>query len=76
MKSSLEHAQLLHNSSGLPVNGDFENGYGDTVEEVGSTVEAAIQAGLEGTGIEDTSGNVAVAASGLSFREALAFLPR
>jgi 2-methylisocitrate lyase-like PEP mutase family enzyme len=53
----LEHAQLLHDASGLPVNGDFEDGYGDTAEEVGSTVEAAIQAGLAGIGIEDTSGN-------------------
>jgi 2-methylisocitrate lyase-like PEP mutase family enzyme len=53
----LEHAQLLHDSSGLPVNGDFEDGYGDTAAQVGSTAEAAIQAGLAGIGIEDTSGN-------------------
>ncbi len=53
----LEHAQLLHDASGLPVNGDFEDGYGDTPEAVGATVEAAIGAGLAGIGIEDTSGN-------------------
>jgi 2-methylisocitrate lyase-like PEP mutase family enzyme len=53
----LEHAELLHNASGLPVNGDFEDGYGDTPEAVGATVEAAIGAGLAGIGIEDTSGN-------------------
>ncbi len=53
----LEHAQILHNSSGLPVNGDFEDGYGDTPEAVGASVEAAIKAGLAGIGIEDTSGN-------------------
>jgi 2-methylisocitrate lyase-like PEP mutase family enzyme len=53
----LEHAELLHNASGLPVNGDFEDGYGDTAEAVGATVEAAIGAGLAGIGIEDTSGN-------------------
>jgi 2-methylisocitrate lyase-like PEP mutase family enzyme len=52
----LEHAQLLHDASGLPVNGDFEDGYGDTAEAVGLTVEAAIEAGLAGIGIEDTSG--------------------
>jgi 2-methylisocitrate lyase-like PEP mutase family enzyme len=53
----LEHAQILHDASGLPVNGDFEDGYGDTAEAVGLTVEAAIGAGLAGIGIEDTSGN-------------------
>ena len=40
----------------LPVNGDFEDGYGDTPEDVAATVEAAIGAGLAGLGIEDTSG--------------------
>ena len=53
----LEHAELLHSASGLPVNGDFEDGYGDTPEAVGATVEAAISAGLAGIGIEDTSAN-------------------
>jgi 2-methylisocitrate lyase-like PEP mutase family enzyme len=53
----LEHAQLLHDASGLPVNGDFEDGYGDIPEDVGLTVKAAIAAGLAGIGIEDTSGN-------------------
>jgi 2-methylisocitrate lyase-like PEP mutase family enzyme len=53
----LEHARLLHHASGLPVNGDLEDGYGDTLEAVGATVEAAIHAGLAGMGIEDTSGN-------------------
>ena len=53
----LENARLLQAASGLPVNGDFEDGYGDTAEEVGATVEAAIAAGLAGIGIEDTSGN-------------------
>jgi 2-methylisocitrate lyase-like PEP mutase family enzyme len=53
----LAHAQLLHSASGLPVNGDFEDGYGDIPEDVSLTVEAAIGAGLAGIGIEDTSGN-------------------
>ncbi|RJQ81816.1 isocitrate lyase/phosphoenolpyruvate mutase family protein [Pseudonocardiaceae bacterium YIM PH 21723] len=51
----IAHAQLLARSSGLPVNGDFEDGYGDTPEEVAGTVRAAIDAGLAGIGIEDTS---------------------
>lgn len=53
----LGHAQLLGQVSGLPVNGDFEDGYGDSPDEVAATVRAAIEAGLAGIGIEDTSGN-------------------
>jgi 2-methylisocitrate lyase-like PEP mutase family enzyme len=52
----LQHARLLGQVSGLPVNGDFEDGYGDTPADVAATVEAAIDAGLAGIGIEDTSG--------------------
>lgn len=53
----LDHAKLLTEVSGLPVNGDFEDGYGDTPEDVAITVKAAIDAGLAGIGVEDTSGN-------------------
>ncbi|HKY21426.1 MAG TPA: isocitrate lyase/phosphoenolpyruvate mutase family protein [Vicinamibacterales bacterium] len=56
-KEHLEHAELLGRITGLPVNGDFEDGYGDTPDEVGETVELAIQSGLAGIGIEDTTGN-------------------
>lgn len=58
-KEHLDHAQLLAALTGLPVNGDFEDGYGDTPDDVARTVEAAIQAGLAGIGIEDTSGDPA-----------------
>lgn len=54
----LGNAQLIGRLSNLPVNGDFEDGYGDTPDEVGATVEAAIATGLAGIGIEDTSGNL------------------
>lgn len=52
----LEHARLLARLTGLPVNGDFEDGYGDTPDDVAATVEAAVESGLAGIGIEDTSG--------------------
>lgn len=55
----LEHARLLDRISGLPINGDFEDGYGEKPEDVAATVEAAIEAGLAGIGIEDTSGDPA-----------------
>ncbi|HTI32723.1 MAG TPA: isocitrate lyase/phosphoenolpyruvate mutase family protein [Miltoncostaea sp.] len=53
----LAHAVLLGDITGLPINGDFEDGYGGTPEAVAATVEAAIGAGLAGIGIEDTSGD-------------------
>lgn len=53
----LAHARFLTELTGLPVNGDFEDGYGDTPDDVAATVEAAIDAGLAGIGVEDTSGN-------------------
>ncbi|HEX4393718.1 MAG TPA: isocitrate lyase/phosphoenolpyruvate mutase family protein [Mycobacterium sp.] len=55
----LAHAKLLIEVSGLPVNGDLEDGYGSTPEDVAATVNAAIEAGLAGIGIEDTSGDSA-----------------
>ena len=53
----LAHATLLNAVSGLPINGDFEDGYGETPNDVAATVKAAIAAGLAGIGIEDTSGD-------------------
>src|SRR4051812_34047651 len=53
----LDHARLLGRLTGLPVNGDLEDGYGDTPEDVAATVERAVEYGLAGVGIEDTSGN-------------------
>jgi 2-methylisocitrate lyase-like PEP mutase family enzyme len=51
----IANAQLIGRLTGLPVNGDFEDGYGATPRDVATTVEAAIAAGLAGIGIEDTS---------------------
>jgi 2-methylisocitrate lyase-like PEP mutase family enzyme len=56
-ETHLEHARLLTTVSGLPVNGDFEDGYGDSPEDVAATVRAAVDSGLAGIGIEDTSGD-------------------
>lgn len=55
----LDHAALLTSVSGLPINGDFEDGYGETPEDVRATVDAAIARGLAGIGIEDTTGDPA-----------------
>jgi 2-methylisocitrate lyase-like PEP mutase family enzyme len=53
----IDNAQLLGRLTNLPINGDFEDGYGNTAADVAATVEAAIAAGLAGIGIEDTSGD-------------------
>jgi 2-methylisocitrate lyase-like PEP mutase family enzyme len=53
----LANATLIGGLTGLPVNGDFEDGYGTNPTDVAATVEAAIAGGLAGIGIEDTTGD-------------------
>lgn len=52
---AVAHAALLARISGLPVNGDLEDGFGPDPEDCVATVRAAIDAGLGGLGIEDTT---------------------
>jgi 2-methylisocitrate lyase-like PEP mutase family enzyme len=52
---AIANAQLLTRLTGLPVNGDLEDGFGPDPEDCASTVRAAIEAGLAGVGIEDTT---------------------
>lgn len=56
-ETHLNHAELLTSASGLPINGDFEDGYGQTPDDVATTVQAAIARGLAGIGVEDTTGD-------------------
>jgi 2-methylisocitrate lyase-like PEP mutase family enzyme len=53
----LANAQLIGGITGLPVNGDFEDGYGANARDVAATVQIAIERGLAGIGIEDSTGN-------------------
>lgn len=50
---AIAHAQDLHSATNLPVQGDFENGWGDDPDAVAETVRLAGQAGLAGICIED-----------------------
>lgn len=50
---AIAHAKVLAEASGLPVNGDFESGYGDTPAEVGETIRRTIDAGVAGCSVED-----------------------
>ena len=52
---ALAHAADIVAATGLPVSGDFENGFGDAPEDVAETVRLAAEAGLSGCGIEDTT---------------------
>jgi 2-methylisocitrate lyase-like PEP mutase family enzyme len=58
-KEHISNAELLGTLTDLPINGDFEDGYGATPADVAATVEIAIAAGLAGIGVEDTSGDPA-----------------
>jgi 2-methylisocitrate lyase-like PEP mutase family enzyme len=51
----LQNAVLIGKITGLPVNGDTEDGFGPEPEDAVATVEAAIAAGLAGVAIEDTT---------------------
>ncbi|MBN8631954.1 MAG: isocitrate lyase/phosphoenolpyruvate mutase family protein [Rhodobacterales bacterium] len=51
---ALAHAQALIAATPLPVSGDFENGFGDSPEEVAETVRLSGEVGLSGISVEDT----------------------
>ncbi|KZM51281.1 isocitrate lyase/phosphoenolpyruvate mutase family protein [Labrenzia sp. OB1] len=51
--AALAHAADIIAATSLPVNGDLENGFGDSPEEVAETVRGAIEVGLAGCSIED-----------------------
>nr|WP_255720284.1 isocitrate lyase/phosphoenolpyruvate mutase family protein [Acuticoccus kalidii] len=52
-KRAIAHAVEIATATGLPVNGDFESGYGETPAEVADTILAAIDAGVAGCSVED-----------------------
>jgi 2-methylisocitrate lyase-like PEP mutase family enzyme len=51
---ALAHAQDLISATPLPVSGDFENGFGDSPEDVAETVRLSAEVGLSGISVEDT----------------------
>jgi 2-methylisocitrate lyase-like PEP mutase family enzyme len=56
---SIDNAAMIFKLTGLPVNGDLEDGFGPSPEDCVLTVEASIASGLAGLGIEDTTANPA-----------------
>lgn len=55
----LAHLREMVAATGLPVNADFESGFGDDAEAVGDSVRLAIETGVAGLSIEDATGNPA-----------------
>lgn len=51
---ALTHAQEIVAATPLPVSGDFEDGFGESPDEVAITVRRAAEVGLSGCSIEDT----------------------
>ncbi|WP_127559869.1 isocitrate lyase/PEP mutase family protein [Nioella ostreopsis] len=51
---ALAHAEDIVAATGLPVSGDFENGFADDPDGVAETIRLAAEVGLSGCGIEDT----------------------
>jgi 2-methylisocitrate lyase-like PEP mutase family enzyme len=52
---ALQHAADICAAVDVPVNGDFENGFGENPETVAETVRLAAEAGLAGVSIEDAA---------------------
>lgn len=53
----LAHLREMVQATDLPVNADFENGFGTTPEAVAQSVHLAIDTGVAGLSIEDATGN-------------------
>jgi 2-methylisocitrate lyase-like PEP mutase family enzyme len=56
LEAMLAHLRMLVASTDLPINADFENGYGDAPEIVARNVALAVETGIAGLSIEDWSG--------------------
>ena len=55
----LAHLREIVAATELPVNADFESGYGATPQDVGESVRLAVDAGVAGLSIEDATGDAA-----------------
>jgi 2-methylisocitrate lyase-like PEP mutase family enzyme len=55
----LAHLRELVQATNLPVNADFENGFAADAEGVAESVRLAVETGVAGLSIEDSTGNAA-----------------
>ena len=62
----LAHLRYMAQATHLPVNADFESGYADTPEGVAENVLLAIETGVAGLSIEDSTGDAQAPLRGIS----------
>jgi len=55
----LAHLSQIVTATDLPINADFENGFGATPEEVGESVALAVATGVAGLSVEDSTNDAA-----------------
>ena len=55
----LAHLREMVGATDLPVNADFESGFGATPDEVARSVKLAVETGVAGLSIEDSTGDAA-----------------
>ncbi len=58
-EQALEHLAALVAATDVPINADFENGFGATPAAVAASVTLAVATGVAGLSIEDSSGDAA-----------------
>jgi len=56
-KDALSNIETIVSATSLPVNADFQNGYGRSADEVFTNVRRCIETGVAGLSIEDATGD-------------------
>jgi methylisocitrate lyase len=59
LDDALTHFRVIAGAAGIPVNGDFEGGFAIAPEGVAANVARAVQTGIAGVSIEDSTGDIA-----------------
>jgi len=59
LDQTLEHLRAVVGAVNLPVNADFQGGFADDPEQVGTNVKLAAETGIAGLSIEDSTGDAA-----------------
>lgn len=58
-ESVLEHLRVMADATDLPINADFEGGYARDADGVAQSVRLAVETGVAGLSIEDSTGDTA-----------------